>query len=161
MFFRVKVYKGTFGPSERLELHVLGIFIFIFPIIIMNLFFGIAVTDVQRIINAGLVHQKIKMVKIIPIYEKVLAFILYLVPSCLHKFIKRRPLYKEVDTHICELDLDSQGPVRIISRSLSHQVMLAVERNQEKAKKQPTLLDIMKMIERLDEKLNEKKEKEL
>ena len=138
------------------SLILLSIFIFIFPIMTMNLFFGIAVNDVQSIVNSGLVHQKIKMVTTIPIYEKVLALIQCVLPTCLHKIIKRRPLYREVGQNICEVDLDSHGPFGIISRTLSHQLMLAVERNQGKGQKPPTILDIMKMIERLEMRLEQK-----
>ena len=138
---------------------ILNIFIVIFPVIIMNLFFGIAVNDVQSIINEGKIHQKKKMVKIIKIYEKILALHLCLLPPCLHKFVKGRQVWfnKEVVDNICEVDLNSQGSKRMISRCLIQRLMVAVERVQNKDRQPPTLDDIMKKMETLEQRLDEKK----
>ena len=130
-------------------LHVLGIFILIFPIIIMNLFFGIAVNDVNSIIKFGMVHQNIKMVKIIQIYDKAHVLLLYLIPSPLHKFIKVQPLYKEVRKNVCEVDLSSHGDVKThhISRHLEKRILMAIDRTQDKGQNLPIQQDIMKMVE--------------
>ena len=139
---------------------IINIFIVIFPVIVMNLFFGIAVNDVQSIMDKGLVQQKIKMVKIIKIYEKILALTHCLVPCCLRKFVKRRQVWfdREVIENICEVDLDSQGSKKMISRGLSQRLMVAVERVQNKERQEPTLDDIMKKMERLEQKLDEIKD---
>ena len=119
-------------------------FIFIFPVIVMNLFFGIAVNEVNSIFKFGIIHQRIKMVKIIQIYEKYLD----LTPSSLHKFITLKPLYKEVGANVCEVDLYSHGREKSnISRHLEKRILMAIERTQYKGQKLPTLLDIMKLVE--------------
>ena len=124
----------------------------------MNLFFGIAVNEVNSIINIGRFHQNIKMVNLIQIYGKGL-----LLWRCLKQFIKQRPLYKEVHSNVCEVDLG--GKEKMMSRHLQNDIMVVIERTQNKDKKQPTLLDIMKMIdlnkamiERLEEKLDKTKD---
>ena len=130
----------------------------------MNLFFGIAVNEVNSIINIGRVHHNIKMVNIIQVYERGLMLWLYIMPSPLHNFFKQRPLYKEVSANICEVDLGSHGKGKKMSRHLEHEIMVAIERTQVKEKKEPTLHDIMKMIdlnktmiERLEQKLEKEK----
>ena len=122
----------------------------------MNLFFGIAVNEVNSIINIGRLHQNIKMVNLIQIYGKGL-----LLWRCLKQFIKQRPLYKEVHSNVCEVDLGGSGKEKIMSRHLQHDIMVVIERTQNKDKQQPILLDIMKMIdlnrtmiERLEQKLD-------
>ena len=124
----------------------------------MNLFFGIAVNEVNSIINIGRFHQNIKMVNLIQIYGKGL-----LLWRCLKQFIKQRPLYKEVHSNVREVDLG--GEEKMMSRHLQNDIMVVIERTQNKDKKQPTLLDIMKMIdlnkamiERLEEKLDKTKD---
>ena len=131
----------------------------------MNLFFGIAVNEVNSIINIGRFHQNIKMVNLIQIYGKGLLLWRCLIPSPLREFIKQRPLYKEVHANVCEVDLVSSGKKKMMSRHLQHEIMVVIERTQNKEKMQPTLLDIMKMIdlnkamiERLEEKLDGKKD---
>ena len=125
----------------------------------MNLFFGIAVNEVNSIINIGRFHQNIKMVNLIQIYGKGLLLWRCLLLSPLGKFIKQRPLYKEVHSNVCEVDLG--GKEKMMSRHLQNDIMVVMERTQNKDKKQPTLLDIMKMIdlnrtmiERLEQKLD-------
>ena len=132
----------------------------------MNLFFGIAVNEVNSIINIGRFHQNIKMVNLIQIYGKGLLLWRCLIPSPLREFIKQRPLYKEVRSNVCEVDLGSSGKEKIMSRHLEHNITVAIERTQNKEKKQPTLHDIMKMIdlnhrtviEKLDQKLDKKED---
>ena len=132
----------------------------------MNLFFGIAVNEVNSIINIGRFHQNIKMVNLIQIYGKGLLLWRCLLLSPLGKFIKQRPLYKEVHSNVCEVDLGSSGKEKMMSRHLQHDIMVAIERTQNKEKKQPTLHDIMKMIdlnhrtviEKLDQKLDKKED---
>ena len=135
---------------------LLNAFILIFPIIIMNLFFGIAVNEVDGIIKIGLVRQNMKMVTIIQLYEKALWAMLNVTPRCLHKLIKPRPLYRKESENVYEVDMGSHGK-KILPRKLEHEIMLAIERRQGKGYRLPTLLHLMKMIERLEHKLDEKK----
>ena len=110
---------------------VLVIFICIIPIIIMNLFFGIAVNDVNHIIKLSLIHQKIKMVKIIWYYEKTIDQFLIFAPSFLHKYIKK-PLFskdmKEVGKNRCEVKLDCHGTGKFVSRTLNWELKHAIKR---------------------------------
>ena len=75
---------------------LLSIFICILPIIIMNLFFGIAVDDVHHIMKKSMINQKIKLVKVIWRYEKTLHLLLYILPRSLHKYIKPPLLSKDM-----------------------------------------------------------------
>ena len=79
---------------------ILLIFICFIPIIIMNLFFGIAVNEVDGIIKIGLVRQNMKMVTKIQLYEKALWAMLNVTPRCLQKLIKPRPLYRKVSENV-------------------------------------------------------------
>ena len=148
-------------------LFLVNTFILIFSIIIMNLFLGIAVNEVSSIFKFGMLHQNIKMVQIIQIYEKTRMLWLYLTPSCLHQFIKLQPLYKGVRKNVCEVDLCSHGKEKIhISRHLKKRIMTAIERTRDEGQTLPTLLDIMKMVEAnktmieklLEQKMNEHKD---
>ena len=73
---------------------LLTLFIFIIPIIMMNLFFGIAVNDVQRILERSMINQNIKLVHVIWRYEMVLNKLIRFTPQGLEKYIKR-PLLSE------------------------------------------------------------------
>ena len=62
---------------------------------------------------------------------------------------------------MCEVVLGGSGKEKIMSRHLQHDIMVVIERTQNKDKQQPILLDIMKMIdlnrtmiERLEQKLD-------
>ena len=67
---------------------LLSLFIFIIPIIMMNLFFGIAVNDVQHIMEMSHVNQNIKMVNVIWRYERALNILLQFTPHILKNCIK-------------------------------------------------------------------------
>ena len=73
---------------------LLSLFIFIVPIIMMNLFFGIAVNDVQRILERSMINQNVKLVNVIWRYEMVLNKLIRFTPQSLEKYIKR-PLLSE------------------------------------------------------------------
>ena len=69
-----------------------------------------------------------------------------------------------MSTNICEVDLGSHGKGKKMSRHLEHEITVAIERTHVKEKKEPTLHDIMKMIdlnktmiERLEQKLEKEK----
>ena len=68
---------------------LLSLFIFIIPIIMMNLFFGIAVNDVQEILERSLINQNIKLVNVIVRYERAQRILLRFTPHSLKTFIKR------------------------------------------------------------------------
>ena len=110
---------------------ILLIFICVIPIIIMNLFFGIAVSDVDYIIKLSAIRQKINLVKIIWQYEKTLTLLISITPSFMHQFIKP-PLFskdmKEVGKNICEVELDGYGREKFISRRLNHELKDAIKR---------------------------------
>ena len=81
---QTETIKNSFPLTSMI---LLGLFIFIIPIIMMNLFFGIAVNDVQRIMEMSLINQNIKLINVIWRYEKVLNRVC---SKRLKNFIKRR-----------------------------------------------------------------------
>lgn len=70
---------------------ILTIFIIVVAIVIMNLLFGMAVSDVQELYKKSRLHQSIQQVHLISYMESILfSPLFYKLPSFLQKFLRRK-----------------------------------------------------------------------
>merc|ERR1712018_1071138 len=129
---------------------LLALFLALVSIVIMNLLFGIAVSDVQDIHKKSKLLQSVQQVDVIDHMENILKRpIFQRLPNNIKKFIMRKLSGLEgTYRHVYEVEIDSYDKKRLLPPYLNTALKNLVLRMQDRKRGQPTLHGLMKMQQR-------------
>ncbi len=100
---------------------VLSVFILAVAIVIMNLLFGMAVSDVQELYKKSRLHQSIQQVHLISYMEGLMRSPLFLrLPTFVQEFFRRRLHGLEGRyRNVCEIEPDSYDDKKLLPQHLN------------------------------------------